>query len=585
MQWIYLGGVAPLAALAAAIGGPSLIAAGGADPQAFDGRCAALGETMQDAWPEKGTRVIASNFRAGGPAPVIPGPPGMAPPPATLPAHCEVIGSMRERDGVDGQKYAIRFHVRMPQDWNGRFLFEGGGGTNGVLGDAIGRLSGDVAPALARGYAVLSQDSGHDNATNSDPKRGGPTAFGFDPQARADYGGASLLPVTLAAKALVGRFYGSSPKYSYFFGCSKGGQEGMVLAQRYPELYDGIVAGAPGFALPRAALAEAWDTQQFASVVRAKGEKVTAASLAASFSDSDLGLVRKAVLDACDGDDGLKDGIVGAHQQCTSAKVLPVLKRSACAGAKGDMCLSTSQIGALERIHDGPRTSAGKPLYASFPWDSGWSDMGWRIWKIGSADGRIPSLNVMMGAPSLATIFTVPPSLPGAGPDASLDYHLGFNFDRDAQAIYATGAGFPRSAWQDIGARSPDLSAFHKRGGKMIVPHGVSDPVFSVNDTIDWWKQVDRGNRGKAANFVRVFPVPGMGHCQGGPATDRHDSFGALVRWVEQGQAPERITAAAGPMTLWNGRTRPLCPYPLVAVPKAGTTDTEKAENFVCAKR
>ena len=239
----------------------------------------------------------------------------------------------------------------------------------------------------------------------------------------------------------------------------------------------------------------------------------------------------------------------------------------------------------IERFSFHKSKSPVKQLYASFPWDGGWADMGWRIWKIGSADGRIPSLNVMMGAPSLATIFTVPPSSPGAGPDASLAYHLGFDFDRDAQAIYATGQGFTRSAWQDIGARSPDLTAFRKRGGKLIVPHGVSDPVFSVNDTIDWWKQVDRGNRGKAANFVRVFPVPGMGHCQGGPATDRYDSFGALVRWVEQGQAPDRLTAAAGPMTPWKGRARPLCPYPLVAVPKPGATDTEKAENFVCVKR
>lgn len=584
MEWTHIAGATSLVALAAAFGGPSLVAAG-AQEQEFGGRCAALAETMRQAWPEQGTRITASGFRAAGPAPAQPGPPGMAPPPVTLPAHCEVTGTMRERQGVDGQRYAIRFHLRMPEAWNGRFFFEGGGGTNGELGSAIGRLSGDVPPALAQGYAVLSQDSGHDNATNSDPKRGGPTAFGFDPQARADYGGASLAPVTLAARALVTHFYGSAPKYSYFVGCSKGGQEGMALAQRHPELYDGIVAGAPGFALPRAALAEAWDTQQFAKVVKAKGEKLTLASLAASFSDSDLGLVRKAVLDACDADDGLVDGIVGAPGQCTSAKVVPMLERSSCGAAKGATCLSTAQIDALQRIHEGPRTSAGKPIYASFPWDAGWADMGWRIWKIGSADGRIPALNVVMGAPSLATIFTVPPKAPGATPDALLAYQLGFDFDRDAAAIYATGHGFSRSAWQDIGARSSDLSAFRKRGGKMIVPHGVSDPVFSVADTTGWWKEVNRKSRGRAAGFVRVFPVPGMGHCQGGPATDRFDSFGALVRWVEEGRAPDRIEASAGPISPWNGRTRPLCPYPLVAVPKPGAIDREKAESFVCAKR
>ncbi|WP_044333019.1 tannase/feruloyl esterase family alpha/beta hydrolase [Sphingomonas hengshuiensis] len=586
MQWTYLAGAASVAALGFAFAGPSLAPGAPAAAQAgFDTRCTALTEAMRDAWPEKGTRITAVDFRAAGPAPAQPGPPGMAPPPAALPAHCEIVATMHERQGVDGQRYAIRFHLRLPQEWNGRFFFEGGGGTNGELGSAIGRLSGDAAPALAQGYAVLSQDSGHDNATNSDPKRGGATAFGFDPQARADYGGASLAPVTLAAKALVTRFYGSAPKYSYFVGCSKGGQEGMMLAQRHPELYDGIVAAAPGFALPRAALAEAWDTQQFASVVKAKGETLTLASLAASFSDADLGLVRKAVLDACDADDGLADGIVGAQAQCTSAKVVPVLRGKVCSGDKQAGCLSTAQIGALEGVHGGPKTSAGKPLYAGFPWDAGWSDMGWRIWKIGLANGQVPSINVMMGVPALATTFTVPPKAPGIGPDALLGYATGFDFDRDADAIYATGGGFARSGWQDIGARSTDLSAFRKRGGRMIVPHGGSDPVFSVADTIDWWKGVDRANRGAAAGFVRVFPVPGMGHCQGGPATDRFDAFAALVRWVEQGKAPERIEAAAGPMSPWKGRTRPLCPYPLVAVPKPGAADSEKAENFVCARR
>jgi len=586
MHWTYFAGAASLGALGAALSGSSFLApAGQQDISPLSERCAALGDAMAQAWPEKGTRITASIFRPAGPAPAQPGPPGMAPPAVTLPAHCEVTATMHERQGVDGARYAIRFHLRLPLDWNGRFFFEGGGGTNGELGSAIGRLSGEAKPALVQGYAVLSQDSGHDNAVNSDPKRGGPTAFGFDPQARADYGGSSLEPVTLAAKAVVARFYGKPPQYSYFVGCSKGGQEGMALAQRYPELYDGIVAGAPGFALPRAALAEAWDTQQFASVVKAKGEAVSLASLAASFSDADLGLVRNAVLDACDADDGLADGIVGAHGQCSSARVLPMLKRSMCSGAKQDGCLSTAQIGALERVHEGPRTSAGKALYASFPWDAGWSDLGWRIWKIGSADGRIPSINVMMGGPSLATTFTVPPKAPGATPDALLAYQLGFDFDRDAGAIYATGHGFSRSGWQDISARSSDLAAFRKRGGRMIVPHGGSDPVFSINDTIAWWKEVDRAAGGKAAQFARVFPVPGMGHCQGGPATDRYDAFGALVRWVEQGQAPERIVATAGPMSPWNGRSRPLCPYPLVAVPKPGTTDGEKAENFVCAKR
>ena len=192
-------------------------------------------------------------------------------PPVTLPAHCELTGAMQERIGVDGQHYAIRFHLRLPLRWNGKFLFEGGGGTEGDLGSAIGATTPGAPPAIAQGYAVVSQDSGHDNATNSVPSRGGNVAFGFDPEARANYGGASLRLVAQTAKAIIHSYYGRLPQHSYFLGCSKGGQEGMVFAQRFPDEFDGIVAGAPGFSLPRAAVAEAWDTQAFGNLVTHTG--------------------------------------------------------------------------------------------------------------------------------------------------------------------------------------------------------------------------------------------------------------------------------------------------------------------------
>lgn len=582
MQWKYLVGAASLAAIATSF---AAIPSGTAttQDQASADRCTAIGEQMKTAWPEKGTRIVKASFLAEGAAPAMPGPPGMSGPAPILPAHCDLIGTMRERTGVDGQSYAIRFHLRLPTDWNGRLLMEGGGGTNGNLGAAIGPVTGGK-PALAHGFAVLSQDSGHDNAVNSNPARGGDTAFGFDPQARAEYGGTSLPAVTLAAKALVNQFYQRAPQYSYFVGCSKGGQEGMMLAQRYPELYDGIVAAAPGFALPRAALAEAWDTQQFASVAKAHGQPVNLQSISGSFSTGDLTLVRAAILNACDADDGAKDDLVQSFRQCTSAKVVPELKRAQCTGDKAEGCLSTAQIAALTRVHEGPRGADGKPLYAAFPWDAGWSDMGWRIWKIGMPGG-MPSINVMMGIPALASIFTSPPTVVPANPDALLAYAMTFDFSRDAGAIYATAPGFARSAWQDIGARSPDLAAFHKRGGKLIVPHGSSDPVFSLSDTVQWWDEVNAAQAGRAADFARVFAVPGMGHCQGGPATDRFDAFAAVMDWVEKGNAPDQILASASPMSPWPGRTRPLCAHPYVAVARAGATDMEKAENFSCERR
>jgi feruloyl esterase len=491
----------------------------------------------------------------------------------------------------------------MPAQWNHRFFMQGGGGLNGELGDAIGLLGGGAAPALAQGYAVLSQDSGHDNAVNGVPQRGGAApfggnrkaiaeyggtaeqggaaAFGREPQARADYGGASLLPVVEAAKALIGVYHGAPADHSYFFGCSKGGQEGLMLAERYPQLFDGIVAAAPGISLPRASMAAMWDTQQFANAARHAGPSVTPANLADSFSDADFALLGKAVLNACDADDAVVDGMVGNFPLCTSEKVLPALKAVTCTGAKNSSCLSTEQVQALARVHDGVRDAKGKTLYAGFPWDAGWADAGWRAWKIGSADGQWPARNLMLVAPALALVFATPPIVPAPGLDGSLAYALNFNFDRDTAKLYATTASFPRSAWDDLSARSPDLTAFSRRGGKIIVPQGVSDPIFSIDDTLQWWREVDQRAGGQAAAAVRVFPVPGMSHCGGGPSADGYDAFAALVRWVEKDEAPDRLIGQSGATTPWPGRTRPLCAYPTMPRYK-GSGDINVAESFEC---
>lgn len=494
-----------------------------------------------------------------------------------IPAHCEVMGRLRERSGLAGQKYAIRFHLRMPVAWNQRFLFQGGGGSNGVIGNADGPLGPGLPTAVAQGYAVVSQDSGHDNATNSDPAYNGQLAFGFDPQARADYGNKSLKAVSVTAKDIVRRFYGKKPQYSYFVGCSKGGQEGMMFAQRYPEEFDGIVASAPGFSLPRAAVAEAWDVKVFGAILGAP----VAAQLHKSFSNGDFDLVRGAVLEACDADDGVADGIVADGQRCSEAKVLPRLRAKLCSGDKAEGCLSEAQINALVLSHRGPKNSKGEALYSDWPWAAGMAGTDWRIWKVGLADGSVPSLNVILGGASLASVFTTPPTPLRPDPESLAEFQTGFDFDRDARKIYAKGGGFKTSAWDDVGARSPELGAFRKRGGRMIVPHGDSDAVFSLNDTIAWWREVDALNQGKAASFVRVFPVPGQCHCFGGQSVDGFDAFGALVKWVEQGSAPDALAAVAGPKSPWPGRERPVCAYPAVARYN-GSGDVEKAASFSC---
>ncbi|MBX5462643.1 MAG: tannase/feruloyl esterase family alpha/beta hydrolase [Steroidobacteraceae bacterium] len=533
-------------------------------------RCAGL-QAPSHRWPDSTTRITSANWHpADSKVSTQSGP-------VSLPAHCEVTGILRERTGEDGQPYAIRFHLRLPEAWNQRFFFQGGGGTNGELGDALGPISMGTPNALQRGYAVVSQDSGHDNARNTLPERGGPVAFGFDPQARADYGGASLEPVAQAAKAILAAYYGRGPERSYFVGCSKGGQEGMMFAQRHPEQFDGIVASAPGFSLPRAAVAEAWDIQAFASLI--PGTNPSPDKLPATFSREQFARVRKAVLAACDADDGAHDGITANWAACEWSRVEPQLQKEVCSTSPD--CLSAEQVNVIGRVYSGAKDSKGRSLYASWPFDGGIGSDGWRVWKIGPAGGPFPGINVAMGAPALAVLFTTPPTVVRADLSEAFRFALQFDFDRDAPKIYATHGPFTHSAWDDVAARSTDLRKFRARGAKMIVPHGVSDPVFSINDTVAWYREVDRLNGGRAADFVRVFPVPGMAHCSGGPATDQFDAFDALVAWVERGTPPDRLIATAGPASPWPGRTRPLCPYPKVAR-YSGEGSLEDATQFRC---
>lgn len=484
---------------------------------------------------------------------------------ATLPAHCLVEGYFGEREGRLGGSYRTGFRMRLPLGWNGRFLFEGGGGSNGVIRTATGINGAGNPSALERGYAVIAQDSGHDNERNNLPSHGGDLVFGHDPQARADYGHSSLKPVYDLGQHIVTAFYGRESETNLFWGCSKGGQEGMAFAQRYPDAFDGIVAIAPGMSLPRAAVAQAWDTQALAGIISARGEQPTVDGLRTVFSSEQFDLVRESTLAACDRLDGTADGIVAAIGQCTTARVEPELRTRQCNGNGANDCLQTAQVDALVRIMDGPRDAAGNSLYSNWAWDGGVGAPGWQVWKTGLVGGP-PSLNVVLGGNALASVFTTPPTPITTDPERLLAWQLGFDFTDDAPAIYAVQPPFSTSAWQDIGMRSTDLSAFRTHGGKLIVPHGSSDPVFSILDTIDWWNGVNATSGGTASDFARVFPVPGMNHCGGGPATDRFDALAALESWVIDGVAPASIPAISSSETPWPGREMPLCPYPQIAL-------------------
>lgn len=492
-----------------------------------------------------------------------------------VPPHCLVQGRMHERvSAVDGNRYAIGFEMRLPVEWNGRFFYQANGGLDGAVVPAMGGIGGGgpARTALQMGFAVISSDAGH--AGSLGPR------FGIDPQARLDYGYNAVAQLTPMAKNLIARAYGRGPDRSYIGGCSNGGRHAMVAAVRSAGEYDGVLAGDPGYNLPRAAVAQLYGAQQYAKVAN-----VTAGQpdLQSAFTPAEMKFVAERVLARCDAIDGLADGIVADVRAC-QAQFDIERDVPACTGARDGRCLTPAQKTVLADVFAGARNSAGKPLYSTFPFDAGVSGSNWREWKFVSPQTR--------DAGAVGFIFTTPPLADRPG---GLAFALGFDMDKDALLIDATSTLYRESA---MGFMSPpdagNLSALRDRGAKMIVYHGTSDPVFSSDDTAAWYERLQAANGGNASSFARYFPVPGMNHCEGGPATDQFDMLSALVDWVEQGQAPAQVVAtargagAAAPNSEvpadWSPRrTRPLCPYPQVAVYTGG--DAESAASFACRLR
>jgi feruloyl esterase len=295
------------------------------------------------------------------------------------------------------------------------------------------------------------------------------------------------------------------------------------------------------------------------------------------------------VLAQCDALDGAKDGIVGALAACQTKFDV---ERLACGADNQGRCLAPKQIGALKRSFGGPTDKSGRRLYASWPFDAGLGGNDWRGWKLESPipgfDG-LPLIAVL-GAGSLAQVFTTPPTQVAGTPQGLLEYLRGFDFDRDARKIEATTKAYPVSAMDFMAPtdwRNPKLAELKSAGGKIIVYHGASDGAFSVQATIDWFEKLRANNGGDASGFARFYSVPGMNHCSGGPATDRFDLFNVLVDWVEHQRAPGVVTAEARsnnaelPADWSKTRSRPLCEWPKVARYR-GTGDLESAASFVC---
>jgi feruloyl esterase len=476
---------------------------------AIDDACAALAMLkLSDLSSIQADVVPAGPFElpAAGPGPATT---------ANLPAFCRVRGIVAP---------AINFEVWLPDPaaWNGRFQAVGGGGFAGVISYSA------MAPALASGYATASTDTGH---VASDLEWLG------DAGRLRDYGYRAIYEMTAKSKAVIDAYYDRAPDYSYFNGCSTGGRQGLMQAQRFPNDYDGIVTGAPVSPFVQTHFTQLW----VALAVKEAGDE-------SILSPDDLRLVNDAVLAQCDTLDGVHDGVIENPLECNfDPSVLQ------CSGSQAGECLAENQVAALGKIYSGPIDPAtGERL---FP---GLIPGGETTWLLVSSPG-LAQIPLEYFARS---VFK----------DANWDWRS-FDFADDAElALRTTG--------EILDATNPDLRAFRDGGSKLLLYHGWNDQVIFPEGTIDYYENVEATVGGDTRDFFRLFMVPGMTHCRGGVGTDQFDAQGAIEAWVERGVAPDRLEARR----VENGavaRTRPLCPYPQTAQ-YDGSGDPNQASNFVC---
>jgi feruloyl esterase len=465
-----------------------------------------------------------------------------------LPAFCRVQGVIQPSSDSH-----IEFEVWLPASgWNGKYQ----GTSNG--GFAGGINFWDLAESVSNGYASSSTDTGHKAAVlNAEWAPGHPEKI-------VDYGYLAIHETVENAKAVIRAFYGVNPKGSYFSGCSGGGRQALMEAQRYPADYDGIIAGAPAGFMTHQLVSMTWNIQ------------ATEANPASYIHASKLPAIEAAALAACDALDGVKDGIIDDPTKCRfdPAKLL-------CNGPETDSCLTEPQVTALKKIYAGPRNPKGEQLYPGLlPGGETGGPYGWSSFITGPAPGR-----------SLACVFSTQVNKYMLFQDPTWDFRT-FNFERDVKLLDDRLGGI-------INATDPNLKAFKGHGGKLIIYHGWSDPAEAPLGTVNYYENVVSKMRQKnTVDFVRLYMVPGMQHCIGGPGPDsfggftpgapadpQHSMSMALERWVEKGVAPEEIIATKyktdGQPASGVVRTRPLCPYPQVAKYK-GSGSTDDAANFTC---
>ena len=532
-----------------------------------------------------------------------------------VPAHCLVSGTINAgRIGnetspgapVSRYTYAINWQARLPDAWNSKFYMPGGGGTDGSVPGTTSRLS--------RGYAAAANDSGHSNSVNSDPLAGGSASFGTDYLARVDFAYNAIDLTTRTAKRLVEIYYAEAPEYSYFEGCSMGGREAMMVTQRFPSYFDGVVSGDPAFRITKVGVWAAYEGQQLAELARSRdlisGFGVPFANN--TFTNQDLQLVSNAVLKACDHLDGVVDGMVSNPQACTTRRVKPLLEALRCEADKTPACLAADQVEAILNIYiSGAPNSHGKPQYAPWMWDAGIAGCtsaadcntptatningGWRFWNVGTFNPAfVPHVSntsngalnfASLGGGAIPLLFATPPILPApTANDGLANLIMNYDFDTLAASIFGHDGAFPVSDTKLLNVDDTDLSRFKKHGGKLLIWQPQTGGPFSPQDMVNWYTDMSREMNGfeETQSFARLFLMPGANHCGGGPSTSTIDPFSPVVDWVENGRAPESLLGTAlATGNPFPGRTRPLCPYPAYAKYK-GVGSIELAENFEC---
>ena len=476
---------------------------------------------------------------------------------------------------------AIGFHVQLPfpENWNGRFLTWGDGGKDGDLDFSDRRM--------AEGYAVANSNGGHDNGAEPG------SSFGWNNrQAEIDFGYRAVHLTTAAGKTLTRAYYGEAPEYSYFEGCSTGGRQGLMEAQRYPDDFDGIVAGAPVNYYQALNASRMWLMQ-----------KVYANDLEASLtfdtdddgrpdSDRKLVMLAETVMAACDTNDGISDGVINDPSSCDFDPGRDLVEMRCIDDVDGDECFTRTQLALVEELYAGTYDSQGTLIYPGKPRGS---ELGWMTRLFPHPRNRFRPGNFSIAGDHLNYIFYE--TDPGITlPDLT-----------DTSVTPAKDRNPPEWSWQEfdiddmtngkgdlmmsiMDATDPDLTRFSRHGGKLLLYHGWNDVMTVAPATVDYYEEmVDvtfDGNMDTAREQVRLFLAPGMGHCRGGNAPDTWDRLAPLVAWVENGTAPDAIVAThVTDGTVDN--ERPLCPYPEQAVytgPTGGENDPANwvASNFSC---